>query len=462
MIAALEFLAAGFNVTAVEKRSSYVRTTHLSLRQSFFDDLNDLDPVLHEKLLSIATPIEDVQWLKLAAGTMESAHHKPKDASTRSVSEQSVEERLHAPKAFHVQLRELETLFAQHLQGLATQNRAGEAQLKLYREFAVQLAPQSDNRFGVAIVPSKNDGRPSMDLGVPDLVLLTEGGKGTHAAAFDKPMTKLSGKKYYLSAHVSTPLGPITRRVDSEAGALVDTLQPSVPPQTPVSLWATGHGESSKGTWIVMEVPEPMRLETGEAALEYFLEGSALLFGLDAPGLSPAQRQTLAAEAEQLKGLQAPGVPANHQALKQRIAQSRTPGFSGIFTFEQQMQADPRLGSNVLLAGDGAGMGHHHFSTGLEMGIIDRRAFRAMAQAIHRGEPNETAIARAAEAIVSHRVALMSLGLPEYYTEADFDTTELVRRSLDQGPRARETLESLLAARSVTGSGLSVGELRTG
>jgi 2-polyprenyl-6-methoxyphenol hydroxylase-like FAD-dependent oxidoreductase len=401
-LAALELLRAGYEVNIVEQRPDPSRRIHLGLRRSYLEDVRALDPVLHEKILAITSPIQEIQRFDLDRGTsqiLRPTHDAP-------FSEKgSITERLDGEKIVHVRIDELERLLRDHLRA--------DPRLRVHQDQTLTLEDDGGKQRAILTTSRYSKSETArVSLGTPDLIVLAEGGKSTNARELGLEAQKFSSKKHYMSGHVSLPLGPITRRIDK-----------SIDGQA-VSFWATGHGDPSKGTWVVAEVPEQMRLDTGADALDYFVKGTTLLFGQDK--LDPVAKKE----------------------LEEEVRVARSAGFGGTFTFEQQMLPKPIAGGNVVVFGDGAGMGHHHISGGLEMGASDLAPLRALAEGLRRGEGE--AFEQYAASVHAARIELLAYGMREYYPDAPLDTRWLVAeadRIVAENPQLspREIFEHLLS-----------------
>ena len=211
---------------------------------------------------------------------------------------------------------------------------------------------------------------------MPALVVIAEGGKSVTVRDLGLESVRFSYPKYFMSAHVTVPFGPRTRRIDTDVRELVD--DPGVTPAE-VSLWASGHGDSNEGTWVVLEVPQALLHQHPDQAEEYFLKGALLLMGAPigaaAEELRAKIKETLhkGALLSRKRGANLPGMEA---------ASKKT--FAGTFKFEQQCLRFPAAGKNVVVLGDAAGMGHHALSSGLEMGAYDLVALGVLCEELQR------------------------------------------------------------------------------
>jgi hypothetical protein len=191
-----------------------------------------------------------------------------------------------------------------------------------------------------------------------------------------------------LSVHVREAIGPVTRRVDAPG----------------VSCWATGHADRAKGTWLVVEIPEPPS-SAGRHAFDddAFCAGAALLFD------APMQRDDLLASIDH--------------------------PFRGTFRFEQQMLLRPSHGDDVVFLGDCAGMGHHAHCSGLELGACDGAALRDLAAELAGGAARAAAVLGYAARVRRSRVELLAFGMPEYHPAAALVSTALVQSVVDEAER---------------------------
>ena len=343
LLATLQLHAAGFRVTALEPRPSYVRSIHLCLRRSWFDFVTALAPALAPELERIARPIERVD------GPI--ARPPPPLATSPLL------ERLAVAPEVHVRLDELERVMRGYVASLSrVEVRASRAEVLATGEVVT-------------------DGQTLQG----ELVVVAEGGKSASAERLGVRRVKVSRPRFYLSVHVDHPVGAMTRRRDVE----LDGHQ--------VSLWAVGHADPSRGTWLVLEVPA--ELQEGRSSHDF----DAAWFERTATRL-----------------LDVPHAPAPSAS-----------GLKGTFRFEQQLLASPAVGERVLFVGDAAGMGHHALSTGLEVGAHDCLALAKWAR-------GETSLAACARAVVDARVEVLACGMREYEPELTTDPTPLIRDAVSR------------------------------
>jgi len=291
MLAALKLRAEGFQVIAADQRPSYTRSIHLNLRQSWIDCVRSLDADLASKLLAVATPIAEFQ------GRPPHPVPLPYEGRGDSVLWRRLSER----PSLHVRLDELERVFHAHLASLSG--------VEVLRDTRVCVLGEDwfSARLGGRLVEK------------PALIVAAEGGKSPTARALGLAMVKVSAPRFYVSVHVDYSLGPITRRLDVDG----------------VSHWAVGHGDPSRGTWLVLEIPEAVHAGRPSSTFD---------------------RAYYSRAAETLLGL---------------VPEPSAEGLRGTFRFEQQLMPRPAAGSNLVFFGDAAGMGHHALGTGLELGAWD-------------------------------------------------------------------------------------------
>ena len=293
----------------------------------------------------------------------------------------------------------------------------------IQRGFETTLHQVQSHYHRVVLHPGPEQSQQrQQELGIPELVVLAEGGKSTTLQQLGLHTVRFSYPKYFMSAHISVPFGPRTRRIDTDVRQLC--LEPSVVPAD-VSLWASGHGDSAEGTWIVIEVPEALLSQDPQQAEDYFVRGALLLCQAD--GNSPEQltqkiRQALKKGAilSKKRGRPVPGIEAAE----------KTP-FAGTFKFEQQCLRHPAVGHNVIVLGDAAGMGHHALSSGLEMGACDLGPLSVLARRLQQGDRPEDCLGEYAEAIFRSRIKLLGLGMSEYYPNLPSDKLEMLHRAAD-------------------------------
>jgi 2-polyprenyl-6-methoxyphenol hydroxylase-like FAD-dependent oxidoreductase len=398
MLAALHLAACGYAVTGVERRTSYARSIHLSLRRSYFDDVRALDVALHEKLWAIASPIEEIHHIQLRDGTETETRTQPR--LSQPDPNASVAQRLAQDPMVHVRLDELERVFFDHLSALGP--RRG---LRLLRgtQLTVTRPPDQDT-FSAVCTPVPGSAGELEVIHAPDLIVVAEGGKSPTATLLGKKTQKLSAPKLYLSVHVEHALGPVTRRLDTQV---------EVPGgRQHVCFWATGHKDPRKGTWLVLEVPAVLQAGMGSQSFDrgYFARAAAPLLRV-----SP------------------PPEPGTH-------------GFSGTFRFEQQLLANPVAGSNVVFFGDAAGMGHHAPGSGLELGACDLRPLGTLVA--HRSNPN--ALGRYAKEVVASRIALLAFGMREHYPALPGDPAPWLTHVMDVVARDPDADARLLVESWVT------------
>lgn len=401
--AALELLAMGFEVTVVEKRPFYTRPIHLHLRSTYLEDIKRLSPSLHQKLMDIATPIvENLRQTTLDHDLMPN-HMQDRRARPRDGEPCPVWLRLSTPPERHVRLDNAERLFYQHLKELAAEPGS---KLTIRRGCTLRLEPGESESFKVLLKNART--QKTEDLGVPDLVVIAEGGKSTTVRDLGLESVRFSYPKYFMSAHVAMPFGPRTRRIDTDVRALVDDPAAG---QAEVSLWASGHGDADEGTWVVIEVPETLLHQRPEQAEEYFVKGAMLL--MNQPRVELLEQETenkiraSLGEGAILSRKRGAVVPSMDSAGKSP--------FAGTFKFEQQCLKYPAAGNNMVVLGDAAGMGHHALSSGLEIGAFDLLALRRLGTALLEREDGAKAVSDYAEEVFESRLKLLSLGMNEYY-----------------------------------------------
>jgi 2-polyprenyl-6-methoxyphenol hydroxylase-like FAD-dependent oxidoreductase len=309
LFAALSLQSAGHHVVGVERRPNYVRGIHLSLRETWIDDVRRLDPALFDKLRSIIRPIETIEHLGARP------KHPP------PVARSALIRRLEAAPHVNVRLDELERLFLDHLRQRPNVEVLAEHHLRLTGE---------GPRYGVRCEAA--DGR-ARSFEAPELVVIAEGGKSPTARQLGLEMMPLSSPRFYVSVHVETGLGPVTRRLDT----VIDG--------TNVSYWAIGHADPARGTWLVLEIPAHLHAGQPSARIDqaYFELGAMLLLGTSRPP-HPSEG-----------------------------------GLKGTFRFQQQILEKATAGANVVFFGDAAGMGHHALATGLEVGAADTPSLLSLA-----------------------------------------------------------------------------------
>ena len=400
--ATLELLNLGFEVTAVEKRMSYTRPIHLLLRSTYMQDVHRLSPELHRRLMKLATPIVENVRKGWESNEPVPNHILDRRSSTRDGDACPIWSRLSTPPERHVRLDNTERLYYRYLKELETQP---DTALSLRRGSRLQLEPTGKDYYRVLLqLPDES----VEDLGTPDLVVIAEGGKSSTVETLGLENVRFSYPKYFMSAQVSFPYGPRTRRIDVEVRQL---LQGSSVPTAVVGLWASGHGDSQEGTWVVIEVPEALLGQESEQAEEYFINGALLLLEDACKALS----------TEQLRDRIRADLPVG--ALSRQKRAENLPGmeaaakltFAGTFKFEQQCLRHPAAGKNVVVLGDAAGMGHHALSSGLELGACDLQPLSTLCRNLEMGHDESGSIAAYAEAVFRSRLKLLGLGMNEYY-----------------------------------------------
>lgn len=408
--AALELLNRGFEVTAVEKRSSYTRPIHLHLRSTYLEDVRRLSPDLHQRLLAIATPIEENS--RCYESGEEPVANQIQDRRSRPRQENPcpVWSRITTPTERHVRLDNAERLYFEYLEELAA---APGSKLTIRRGSMLNLERGENGYYRVLLKGKETD-----DLGIPQLVIIAEGGKSVSVRRLGLESVRFSYPKYFMSAHVAISFGPRTRRIDTDVRELVD--DPAVA-STEVSLWASGHGDCSEGTWVVIEVPESLLNQSSEQAEDYFVKGAVLLMSEVAGEMSPQELR------EKIQATQTRG------ALLSRERGGKAPGktttFAGTFKFEQQCLRYPAAGNNVVVLGDAAGMGHHALSSGLEMGACDLVPLGELCDALAGEVPPEQCLGGYADAVFQSRIRLLGLGMNEYYPNSAAGRLSILQRA---------------------------------
>lgn len=426
--AALELLQQGWRVSLVEKRPHYTRPIHLHLRASYLQDLRRLSPKLFHRILAITTPIlENTRLRELPPGPLP-GHIQRWFTYFSQIFRRTPEEiqgqqhcpiwsRLKTPPSWHVRLDNAERIFFDHLQECSQEETT---RLAIYRGYRLCLEAGEEGFYRVALSPTLGPAE-APDLGQPDLVVLAEGGKSSNVAALGLTNVRFSYPKFFMSAHLEIPLGPRTRRIDTDLQHLLQDPQ-ALPSE--ISLWASGHGDLSEGTWVVIEVPEGLLSQSPQEAEDYFLRGARRLLSDTHP---PEQELELQLRAALSEGTLLSS--RRHSEHLPELDASQTRPFAGTFRFEQQCLRFPAAGKNVVVLGDAAGMGHHALSSGLEMGACDLQPLGALAHQLTSGDDPEEAIARYADAVFRSRIKLLGLGMSEYYPNLPEDKESTLYRA---------------------------------
>lgn len=417
--AALELLNRGFQVTAVEKRTSYTRPIHLHLRPTYLEDIRRLSPELHERLMAIATPIIENLRVRDFAPNPEPNHLRDRRTTPRQGEQCPIWSRLSTPPERHVRLDNAERLYYDFLEGLAT---GPSSRLSVRRGSILSLRPTEGGDYQVVLQDAQ--GVEVEDLGLPELVVIAEGGKSITVQQLGLESERFSYPKYFMSAHVPVPFGPRTRRIDTDVRQVADDQEVS-PAQ--VSLWASGHGDSNEGTWVVIEVPEPLLNQQPEQAEEYFVKGAMLLMSDSGTELSSEQLLEIIRATLQKGALLSRKRRANIPGME---AAAKTT-FAGTFKFEQQCLRYPAAGKNVVVLGDAAGMGHHALSSGLEMGAHDLAALGELCEALGGEQKPPGCIAHYAETVFRSRLRLLGFGMSEYYPDSEAGQLKMLHRAAE-------------------------------
>lgn len=419
VLAALELLSRDFEVTVVEKRPDYIRPIHLHLRATYLQDVMRLSPELYRRLLSIATPIEENSRVETTAPEPVPNEIRDRRAATREGAACPVWSRLSTSPERHVRLDNTERLYYDYLQEVAAQPSSG---LNIKRGSELSLELGRDGFYEVLLQDTSSHEQD--DLGAPDVIVIAEGGKSTTVQTLGLESVRFSYPKYFMSAHVPVPFGPRTRRIDTDVRELA--RDPGTAPAD-VSLWASGHGDSGEGTWIVLEVPEALLNQEPKQAEEYFLKGTLLL--MSEPGRQVSGEQL----RERLEATFRRGALLGRKrgaSLPEMEEASRTT-FAGTFKFEQQCLRYPAAGKNVVVLGDAAGMGHHALASGLEMGACDLQPLGKLCAGLQGGRPPRECIDEYAEAVFYFRLKLLGMGMNEYYPDAAAGRLRMLQRAAE-------------------------------
>lgn len=412
--AALELLGRGYQVVVVEKRSQFTRPIHLHLRSTYLEEVRRLCPELHRRLMAIATPIVESSRAGPGAGP-ELSGLRDRRQAPRKGEPCPVWSRLSTPPERHVRLNNAESLYCEHLEELAARP---SSPLSLRRGFLLTLQAGEDGYYRVSI--QSKTGAPE-ELGKPDLVVIAEGGKSPSVAMLGLENVRFSYPKYFMSAHVALSLGPRTRRIDTDLRELLS--EPGVP-AAELSLWASGHGQSEEGTWIVLEVPERLLHQHPEQAEEYFVRGAMMLLRGAVPEMSDSSLR------ERIQGALPKGALLGRKTHRMPgVEVASKPTFAGTFKFEQQCLRHPAAGKNVVVLGDAAGMGHHALSSGLEMGAIDLGPLGTLCDRLAQGDDPAHCVASYAETVFGLRLRLLALGMNEYYPDAASGRLAMLERA---------------------------------
>ncbi len=416
VLAALELYSQGYHVVAVEKRPEFTRPIHLHLRTSYLEDVRRLSPELFRRLMMISTPIEENLRSTDVGAEALPAYPQDRRTSSRDGDACPVWSRLSTPPERHVRLNHAESLFCQYLQEVA---EAPSARLTIKRGYELSLRGVNDKRYEVSL-RGPFDGQVE-NLGTPQVVVIAEGGKSETVQRLQLENVSFSYPKYFMSAHLAIPFGPRTRRIDTDLRSLLG--QPSAP-AAELSLWASGHGESDEGTWIVLEVPELLLNQQTEQAQDYFVKGAMLLMGHTLEGESDLRQQILAS-------LQKGALLARKPSELPDLEAASKPSFAGTFKFEQQCLRYPAAGKNVVVLGDAAGMGHHALSSGLEMGALDLHPLGAFCDQLAAGSDALHSVSQYAETVFASRLKLLAIGMNEYYPNAKSGRLNMLQRAAE-------------------------------
>jgi 2-polyprenyl-6-methoxyphenol hydroxylase-like FAD-dependent oxidoreductase len=373
--------------------------------------------------MDIATPIVENLRVKQQAQNPVPNHIQDRRNAPRKGEPCPIWSRLSTPPERHVRLDNAERLFFDYLKELASRP---DSRLIIRRGAILKLEPSDGDYFRVQLLSRKK--KPE-ELGIPELVVLAEGGKSATVKQLGLESVRFSYPKYFMSAHVEIPFGPRTRRIDLDVRELAG--DPGIA-SAEVSLWASGHGHSDEGTWIVIEVPESLLNQQSHEAEEYFLKGAMrLLSESDSP--QPGRTMTLEEVRERVLGTLRKG------ALLSRKRNPSLPGmeivekppFAGTFRFEQQCLKYPVAGKNVVVLGDAAGMGHHALSSGLEMGAHDLGPLGNLCDGLALKNDPQECLSRYAEDIFGSRLRLLGLGMSEYYPNTEAGRLKMLHRAAE-------------------------------
>ena len=430
VLAALELLRCGYQVTVVEKRPTYTRPIHLHLRATYLEDVCRLSLKLHARLMEISTPIEEnLRTRHPQPGPLAKQRKRWLDSFRRFFRKSSSEtqppqgcevtRRLLTQPLRHVRLDSLERLFYSYLNGLTRLTAEDYGSKRAYRVvirrgFHLYLKPDASHRYSASIRKMKSNEDPE-NLGFPDLVVLAEGGKSSSVSRLGLETVRFSHPKHFMSAHVDVPFGPRTHRIDADVRQLLKDPSTGA---AEVSLWACGHGDPAEGTWVVIEVPEGILTQLPEQAENLFVEGAMVLLGSEPPARNQELRQKIRRS-----------VAEGAILTNSRRAMDRAEGtpFAGTFKFEQQCLLHPAAGHNVVVLGDAAGMGHHALSSGLEMGACDLAPLRRLVQDLADAKDPAAAVDRYAQTVYRSRITLLALGMREYYPTLLAEELDLLR-----------------------------------
>ena len=417
--AALELFNRGYRVMVVEKRQRFTRPIHLHLRETYLNDIRRLSPELYKRLMAIATPILENSRLAGQASDPVPNHIQDRRATPRRGQPCPVWSRLSSPPQRHVRLDKTESLYYEYLKSLAA---APSSSLSIRRGSVLCLEPADDGYYRVVLQHGMAGETES--LGVPDLVVIAEGGKSASVRQLALESMRFSYPKYFMSAHIPVPFGPRTRRLDTNVEELVEGTEVA---STEVSLWASGHGDSDEGTWVVIEVPEALLNQPSERAEEYFVKGAMLLMSESETTFSAQQlRRRIRATLD--KGALLSRKRGSN--LRGMDAAAKSP-FAGTFKFEQQCLRYPAAGKNVVILGDAAGMGHHALSSGLEMGAHDLGALGVLCEELAQAKDPEDCIKTYAESVFDSRLKLLGLGMSEYYPDSATGRLKMLQRAAE-------------------------------
>ncbi|MBM3462153.1 MAG: FAD-binding protein [Armatimonadetes bacterium] len=248
LAAAIVLAQRGVKVTVVELRDYfYQRPHHLNLRQQTLDTFAELGVL--DDIAQRSGPLEREELTHL--GEVREPTQRPPDPNRVTSDAWEI---LNSPSVMQARISDVEKMMHYHAEEMGVKFK--------YHAHAI-LDQQEDGNFGV----HAQDAEGITDLGVPDLVVVTDGANSTTREQVGIGFEEQSEGRWYLGGHVNLPIGAVTRKSIhvNEDGSTQ-------------RLMATGHARYPS-TWISVEASGSMLESTQEERVAQLCRGASLIMG---------------------------------------------------------------------------------------------------------------------------------------------------------------------------------------
>ncbi|MDX6768032.1 MAG: FAD-dependent monooxygenase [Elusimicrobiota bacterium] len=424
LMAALLFAREGIRVTLLEQREDSNLPIHFNVRQDFFDFLHSVDPTLAAEALEVSGVLRRSEIVDAVTGERivgmptlrepDGSRVAPPDllkdeavgaqASTfkhkRSVRQARL--LLASSSVAQIWAEDLRRVLRGRLDAFAAEDAAAGRPPRVVFESGAQgsVAREADGRFSVTMQRKKADGRdelgrtrrvndgPPVALGSPDLVYLSGGVNGPAREQAGIKLTAASPETRFIAASLRTealgrsPEGIVRRRFDEVA-------DPATGAKHTLRQIFVGHEKRAR-SWVLIEAPPYLRLETPEQIRSFYLSQAALVLEM------PEDELRAAAARE--------GGPALFDWAP------------NMFTLQQNVADEAVAGTNLALGGDQVGGAHFLTSGGVMTALVPHmQAVLALIEDYKRGRAAqpEFGLARYGRWVREATLEWLRIGAPE-------------------------------------------------